>query len=217
MPTKREPRRSVLAQGHYADPTPAAAVAAPEQLPSPRETQPAPTSAKKEPAAAPVGEQPARPAAARTRRKNEPPPGFVEFNMWWKPGTLELARGAFTAEQEIDPATPATFREWIAAAISTVARMSVQDRVRAIQGAVAAEPGRGLSRQYFIPQASVDDLDAAIAADFAELTVQRSNSDFAVTAVRVAIARAQGSYQDRTGRTELPVVAALRPGRRARA
>ena len=212
MPTRREPRRSVLAQGHYADPTPS---------PPAVVTEPSP-SQEKATRQAPAGEQPVAaptspPVASRTRRKNEPPPGFVEFSMWWKPGTLEMARGAYTAEQEIDPTTtPPTFREWIAAAISAVARMTVQDRVRAIQGAVPAEPGRGVARQYFIPKASVADLEAAVEADFKQLTVQRSSSDFAVTAVRVAITRVQGAYQARTGRTELPEVAALRPGRRAR-
>lgn len=148
----------------------------------------------------------------------------IPVGIYWDQQLWDLARSAYVADLDSDPASPDAFVGWLHQAIEKYAVRTPATRAQLLAeldaeagpeaGVGVGAGGRGISKTYPLKQRTIDALEQAIVDDRRDLGRMVSRSGFVQEAVRAAAAEARR----RRGRELPPAPARLpnRPPRRAR-
>lgn len=148
----------------------------------------------------------------------------IPVGIYWDQQVWDLARSAYVADLDSDPASPDAFVGWLHQAIDRYAARTPAARAQLLaelEAALDAEAGagvgagvRGISKTYPLKQHTIDALEQAIVDDRRDLGRMVSRSGFVQEAARAAAVEARR----RRGRELPPAPARLpnRPPRRAR-
>jgi hypothetical protein len=119
--------------------------------------------------------------------------GVVPTGIYWDRPTWELARSAYIADLDTDPATPDAFLGWLQQALSNHAALTPGARAELAAGTTREDTSRsrGFSKAYPLPVEIVQAMEQAIIADRRELGRVVSRSGFARQAVAAAAERAR--------------------------
>lgn len=199
-------RKSRLTKKHYAAADEPVTPAAPHPAAPPEPVKKAPAKRS----------APAVKKKAGARARPQPPAGQEELTSYWAAGTYDQAVAAFQVQQDAGVVgEDLRFNEWFGQQLDTFARMSVQERVKAVRSLPApTAAGRGVQRRHHIPSPVVQRLRAAAAEDKNELGIDRPLGAFAGLAGRWAAEQGRLAHQTRTGDQELPPARPLPRGRR---
>jgi hypothetical protein len=119
--------------------------------------------------------------------------GVVPTGIYWDRPTWELARSAYIADLDTDPAAPDAFLGWLQQALRNHAALTPGARAQLAAGSMREDisHSRGFSKAYPLPVEIVQAMEQAIIADRRQLGRIVSRSGFARQAVAAAAERAR--------------------------
>ena len=117
--------------------------------------------------------------------------GIVATGMYWHLEVHDLARSAYVADLDADPAGPEFFVEWLRRALEAHSALAPVVRAGLIADLGEVATGRGLNQMYPLPQELLDQVALAIVEDREQLGKATSRSAFAREAVLVAVGQAR--------------------------
>lgn len=137
--------------------------------------------------------------------------GMVRTGIYWYREVHDLARSAYVADLDADPAGPEFFVKWLRRALEEHSALTPEARDRRAADLPEVAGGRGFNQMYPLPSELLDQVDRAIVEDRKQLGKASSRSGFAREAVWVAA----GEARRRRGGT-LPPPPNQLPNRRPR-
>jgi len=125
---------------------------------------------------------------------------MIETGIYWHRGVHDLARSAYVADLDAEPAGPEFFAEWLRRALEEHSALRPEERAARAADLPELAAGRGFNQMYPLPGDLLDQVEQAIVEDRKQLGKATSRSGFAREAVLVAV----GEARRRRGRTLPP-------------
>lgn len=179
--------------------------------------QPEPSAPAEAAQAAPEAKKPAakKPAVKKPgkRPRPTPPAGTEELAVYWPADTYTRAIAAYQVLED-QGAAPTYFVDWLSEAYEALARLSVTERVAAVQEIPVRDRASGLTRRHHIPTRVIERMYEAMTADREQLANDRSRSAFAALAGQWATEKIRRAREAETGEADLPEARPLPRGRK---